>query len=404
MRASHRMCPLPQKEKSDMRVNIGLSAQNSSDWARVKAGAWDQLPTPSDATLIQRALHLADLAEALDFDGVWAAQHFGTPYGMTPNPLQALAHVAGRTERISLGTMVIVLPWWNPVQCAHEIAYLDIISNGRFDTIGFGRGVAKSEFDALGIDREQARQRFTEGLDIIERALTGNRYSYEGEIFNVPESSLRPQPISSDLTSRFFGASSTNTSLELMARRGLKPLFVGNKPLTEAAKDVRLVNRYRQDEGLAPCQPKNILFMYCTRTAREAADAEGWIAEANSSVRLHYGFGDANAFAGVKGYEAYAAGDAAATAITTDDGRRKVGSGAAYDLSNLLIGTPDMIMDRIEYGQEACSFSELTLSVMGETPTEAEASMRLFAREVLPSVHAMPAPLHATALPDFVPT
>jgi len=386
-----------------MKVNIALSSQNAADWARVKAGAWDQRPTPPDASLIQRALHLGDLAEQLDFDGAWAAQHFGTPYGMTPNPLQALAHVAGRTERISLGTMVIVLPWWNPVQCAHEIAYLDIISNGRFDTIGFGRGVAKSEFDALGLDREQARQRFSEGLEIIELALSGKRFSYDGEIFQFPEGSLRPEPISADLTSRFFGASSTNTSLELMARRGLKPLFVGNKPLTEAAKDVRLVNTYRQEEGLPPCQPKNILFMYCTKTAREAEEAEGWIAEANRSVRLHYGFGDANAFAGVKGYEAYAAGEGTATAIITDDGRRKIGTGSAYDLSNLLVGTPDMIMKRIEDGQIACSYSELTLSVMGENPAEAEASMRLFAAEVLPSVHAMEAPLHAAALPEFVP-
>ena len=385
-----------------MKVNVGLSAQNPTDWARVQAGRWDEAPAPSDAALIQRAYRLADLAEPLGFDGVWAAQHFGTPYGMTPNPLQALAYVAGRTERIGLGTMVIVLPWWNPVQCAHEIAYLDVISNGRFDTIGFGRGVAKSEFDALGIDRELARQRFTEGLDIIERALTGTRYGYDGEIFKVPASSLRPQPISTDLTSRFFGASSTNTSLELMARRGLKPLFVGNKPLAEAAKDVRLVNKYRQEEGLAPCQPKNILFMYCTKTGQEAADAADWIAEANKAVRLHYGFGDPNSFTGVKGYEAYASGEGGATAITTGDGRRKIGTGSTYDLSNLLIGTPDTILRRITEGQRACSFSEVTLSVMGETAAEAEASLRLFAAEVLPACHALEALLHASGLPEAV--
>ena len=72
---------------------------------------------------------------------------------------------------------------------------------------------------------------------------------------------------------RLYGASSTNTSLELMARRGLKPLFVGNKPMSEAAKDVRLVNQYRKEMGLAPCQSKNILFMYCT--SNEAGVAQG---------------------------------------------------------------------------------------------------------------------------------
>jgi alkanesulfonate monooxygenase SsuD/methylene tetrahydromethanopterin reductase-like flavin-dependent oxidoreductase (luciferase family) len=286
------------------------------------------------------------------------------------------------------------------VQCAHEIAYLDILSNGRFDTIGFGRGVAKSEFDALGIDREQARHRFSEGLDVVEQALTKPRYAYEGEIYQIPESSLRPQPVTSDLTQRFFGASSTNTSLELMARRGLKPLFVGNKPLTEAAKDVRLVNGYRREEGLAPAQSKNILFMYCTRTADEAKDVEAWVTEANRSVRFHYGFGDPAAFDGVKGYEAYAAGEGSATAVTAGDGRRKIGTGNAYDMSNLLIGTPDEILRRIEVGQRACSFSEITVNAMGETAEQMEASLRLFAEAVLPTAHRMEAPLHPAALPE----
>jgi alkanesulfonate monooxygenase SsuD/methylene tetrahydromethanopterin reductase-like flavin-dependent oxidoreductase (luciferase family) len=385
-----------------MKVNVALAPQNARDWERVTAGAWTEAPVPPDADFLAQCFDIVDLAEPLGFDGIWAGQHFGTPYGMTPNPLQALAFVAGRTEQISLGTMVIVLPWWNPVQCAHEIAYLDIVSKGRFDTIGFGRGVAKSEFDALGIDREEARQRFIEGLEIVKLALGGPRYAYEGEIFSIPESSLRPQPLSRDLTERFFGASSTNTSLEVMARAGLKPLFVGNKPMTEAAKDVQLVNRYRQEEGLAPCQSKNILFMYCTRTAAEAEEAEGWIAEANQSVRMHYGFSDPNAFTGVKGYEAYAAGQGSATTIQAEDGRRKVGQGPTYDISNLLVGTPDVIFERIRKGQELCGYSEVTIHPMGETPAQAKASLHLFAEEVLPDVHRMEAPLRDCALPQTV--
>ena len=386
-----------------MKVNVAMSPQNAGDWARVQAGAWDQPPTPPDPEFLGHSLRIAELAEPLGFDGVWAAQHFGTPYGMTPNPLQALAFVAGRSEQISLGTMVIVLPWWNPVQCAHEIAYLDIVSKGRFDTIGFGRGVAKSEFDALGIDREQARQRFIEGLEIIKRALSGRRYEFDGEIFKVPENSLRPEPGSSDLIDRFFGASSTNTSLEVMARAGLKPLFVGNKPMSEAAKDVQRFNRYRQEEGLAPCQSKNILFMYCTSTEQEAEQASHWIAEANRSVRLHYGFGDPNSFKGVKGYEAYDSGEGSATAISTDDGTYRAGEGDTYDVSNLLVGTPDVIYERIARGQEACGFSEVTVHPMGETPDQAVASLELFARELLPAVHEMAAPMRDCVLPEPVP-
>ncbi len=87
----------------------------------------------------------------LGFDGIWFPEHQGTPYGMTPNPIQALTYFAARTERVSLGTFVAVAPWWNPVRLAHQIAYLDIVSNGRYNTIGIGRGVSKAEFDAVGV-------------------------------------------------------------------------------------------------------------------------------------------------------------------------------------------------------------------------------------------------------------
>lgn len=61
----------------------------------------------------------------------------------------------------------------------------------------------------------------------------------------------------------------------------------------------------------------------------------------------------------VKGYEAYASGEGSGTAIKIDDGRRKVGIGSAYDKSNLLVGTPEVILERIRVGQLASSFSEI---------------------------------------------
>ena len=91
---------------------------------------------------------------------------------------------------------------------------------------------------------------------------------------------------------------------------------------------------------------------------------------------------------------------ASATAIKADDGRRKIGTGSAYDKSNLLVGTPDVIFERITSGQMACSYSELTIHAMGETMDQAEASLNLFAKEVLPEVHQMDAPLNSSGLPE----
>ena len=251
-----------------LKVNLGIVSGNSDDWERVQAKDWNTPPTIPDWEVVQSAFSNARLAESLGFDGVWAAEHFGTPYGMSPNPLQALAYFAGCTERISLGTMLVIVPWWNPIRLAHQIAFLDIISNGRYTTIGLGRGVAKSEFESLGVPREESTQRLVETIDILELAFTQDRFSYDGEIFKIPETSLRPKPVSTDLFDRLYGGSATGPTLELISRRGLKPLLIGNKPLDEAAKDVQKVNTIRQEMGFAPCQPRNLMFTYCAPTPR----------------------------------------------------------------------------------------------------------------------------------------
>ena len=393
-----------------MKVNLGIASHNSQDWERVLSEDFSTPPATPDWKCVQGALALGDLAEPLGFDGIWVPDHCGTPYGMTPNPIQALTYFAGRTERVGLGTFVVVAPWWHPVRLAHQIAYLDILADGRYTTIGIGRGVSKGEFDAVGVPREESRQRFNETLDILELALGRDRFGYQGEIFNVPEMSLRPQPKSDDLFSRIYSSSSTPESLEILARRGMVPLFVGNKPIEDAGREVQKVNTFRREEGMPPCQPKNVMFMYCTPRAEDAAKTEEWIWTANRDVTVHYGFADASNFKGVKGYEAYAAREAAATAVlassVTGDAKAGVQKTPGYHASNLLIGTPEEILRRLTAAQEACSFCELTIvPQFGTMPyEEAMTSTALFAKEVLPAVHDMDAPLHPAALPADVLT
>jgi len=395
-----------------MKVNLGLTAHNSKDWPRVLANDFDSPVETADWEIVDSVLAIGDLAEPLGYDGIWVGEHFGIPYGMTPNSLQALAYFAGRTERVGLGTMLVIAPWWNPIRLAHQIAYLDIISKGRYDTIGLGRGVAKSEFDAVGVRREESMQRLTETIDILELAFSKERFSYEGQIFKIPEVSIRPKPRSRDLFSRLYGGSVTGPTLEMTSRRGLKPLMVGNKPLSDAVKDVQTANRFRQEVGLPPCQPKNVLFMYCTATREAAKSSEEYLAAANRDVALAYGLHDSANFVGVKGYETYAARITGASGKDDASLRSAMVAGQsaavqanknipAYDQSNLLIGTPDQIIERIAASQKVCSFSEITIQpVFGTMPLpESLRSVQLFAQEVLPAVHNMAAPLHETALP-----
>lgn len=392
-----------------MKVNLGLASHNANDWDRVLAGDFSRPPAEPDWNCVEATMAIGDLAEPLGFDGIWAPEHYGTPYGMTPNPLQLLTYFAGRTERVELGTFVTVVPWWHPVRLAHQIAYLDIVSNGRYTTIGLGRGVAKSEFAGVGVPREEARQRFDETLDILELAFTKERFSYDGEIFKIPEMSLRPAPKSADLPSRFFGSAATRDSLAILSRKGLVPLFVGNKPIEEAGKDVRFVNTIRAEEGLPPCQPRNVLFMYCVPSEAEAARSQEWIVRANMDVNIHYGFADASNFKGVKGYEAYAEREASATALLAEAVTGKVSGESklpGYHASNLMIGTPETVFAKIKAAQEACSFAQIAIVPhFGNMPhEEAVASIRLFAQEVLSELHRMDAPLHPAAMAEGIGT
>ena len=146
--------------------------------------------------------------------------------------------------------------------------------------------------------------------------------------------------------------------------------------------------------------------MYCTPTREEAKRAEEWIVTADRDATVHYGFADPANYVGVKGYEHYA--ERASTAAAVLEKVASAGSPEHADKpktpghwQELLIGTPDEVIRRTVAAQKACSFCEITiLPQFGTMPyEEAEKSLRLFAREVLPALHRMETPIHGAALP-----
>src|SRR5688572_8844162 len=118
-----------------MRVGVTLFAQNHRDWPRYLAAEAGAEPTSapdiSDASIYEAELHLGRLVEPLGFDSLWTVEHHFTPYTMVTNPLQFLAYFAGCTERIALGSMVMVLPWHDPIRLAEGVIGLDHMLHGR---------------------------------------------------------------------------------------------------------------------------------------------------------------------------------------------------------------------------------------------------------------------------------
>src|SRR5436853_1460250 len=149
----------------------------------------------SDAAVVGEHMALGDLAEPLGFDSLFALEHHFTGYAMSPAPTQLLAYYAGRTQRIHLGTAVIVLPWHDPVRVAEQIALLDIMCGGRC-LFGFGRGAATVEYEGFRIPMVEARPRFVEAAQIIVKALSQDSFEWQGEFYQIPRTSIRPGPIS----------------------------------------------------------------------------------------------------------------------------------------------------------------------------------------------------------------
>ena len=134
--------------------------------------------------------------EEIGFDSLWLSDSAGLG-GVAPLP--TLAAVAARTQRLKVGTGVLVLPPRNPVLLARELATIDVISGGRLlPAVGLGLSLP-SELAAMGIAREERVARLEESVTIIKELWRGEPVTYEGRFWTLDGIALRPRPVRSRL-------------------------------------------------------------------------------------------------------------------------------------------------------------------------------------------------------------
>src|SRR5439155_2130160 len=109
------------------------------------------------------------------------------------SPLALAAAIAGRTERMRIGTAVQVLPLGDPLRLAEEWATVDQISRGRL-IFGVGRSGFAQAYAAYGIPYAESRERFAEALSIIRAAWTEPTFSYAGSYHRYDNVALTPRP------------------------------------------------------------------------------------------------------------------------------------------------------------------------------------------------------------------
>ena len=112
---------------------------------------------------------LASLMEELGYDELWLSEHHFFYDGYCPALLPAAASVLSVTDRLRVGTGMLLLPMYDPARLAAVATDLAERSGGRLD-LGVGMGYRDVEFDGHGVSRKQRLPRMISGLEVLEQA------------------------------------------------------------------------------------------------------------------------------------------------------------------------------------------------------------------------------------------
>jgi alkanesulfonate monooxygenase SsuD/methylene tetrahydromethanopterin reductase-like flavin-dependent oxidoreductase (luciferase family) len=336
----------------------------------------------TDADVYRHELALADLAEPLGFDSVWAPEHHFTNYILVPSPVQFLSWVAARTQRVQLGAMINVLPWHDQVRLCEEWSVLDEMSGGRA-ILGLGRGLGRVEFDGFGVDMADSRGQFTEYAEAIINALDTGYIQGQGAHLQQSRAAIRPFP-SRSFRGRTYASVVSPESIDLMAKLGVGLLIIAQKPWPITMEEISgYRQRYLELNGEPPPDPVIAVFVAVDEERSRAEERfERYVVNYSHSAVDHYQFADAG-IAEIPGYEYYAG-------ISGNIAKHGLDRFARFLAELQVWGTPDEVTDRlIEFQQMVGAGGVIGVFSYGGMPyAEAEHNLRCFASTVLPRLHA----------------
>jgi alkanesulfonate monooxygenase SsuD/methylene tetrahydromethanopterin reductase-like flavin-dependent oxidoreductase (luciferase family) len=147
-------------------------------------------------TLFEEGVEQIQYSEAVGFDYCLIAEHHFTNYGNSPSPLLQALYIGQRTRRLKIGTAAVILPVWQPLRLAEEVAVLDNLIDGRF-LCGIGRGYQPYEMAGFGGNVAESRQKFHETLDVLLKAWTQDEaFTYEGKYVQITRPvTVFPKPL-----------------------------------------------------------------------------------------------------------------------------------------------------------------------------------------------------------------
>jgi natural product biosynthesis luciferase-like monooxygenase protein len=349
----------------------------------MKFGMLHLFENPLDRTekeIVDEQFDIMVRSEDYGFDSVWPAEHHFSEYGYCASPAVTLAAVAARTKRIRLGTGVVVLPLNHPIRVAEDFAIIDLMSGGRVD-LGVGRGYQPHEFQGYGVDQTRSRDMFREGVEIIQKAWTEERFSYEGEFYQVHDLSVRPKPYQKPHPPIWMASLSPET-FQLCGQYGFNlmaaPVF--GFDVNRGAAQIEEYRQALRDHGRDPAahEVAALTMTYVADDSQQALD------DFADPVMWYY-----KTFAK---YIAPPKGQAAVPTYEMYTQARDFLSSATWDAvvqgGAVIAGSPDQVVDRIGRVSEICGFTHYLCwtRIGGLAHPKVMRSMELMASKVMPQL------------------
>jgi len=339
--------------------------------------------TVSDYQIYREDMAIAKEAADLGFQSVWGIEHHFTDYIMNPNVTQFLAYMAGYHPTIKVGTMVVVLPWYPAIRVAENMAMLDAMSDGRA-VFGMGRGLARVEYEGLQLDQNESTDRFIETAQAVLAGLEQGYVEADGRYVKQPRARIRPEPFKS-FTGRCYAAAVSPSSAPILAELGIGMLIIPQKPFADHLKDVEThAALYRKVHGGSPPKPIITSYVFCDESPDRAETlARRYIAGYWREVVKHYELLGTH-FKDIKNYEHYQQ----QAATYDEDGV------VDLFLSMQVYGTPEQCYERVRAMHETFDIcgNVSAFKFAGMPYEDAQASLRLYAREVMPELKKLGAP------------
>lgn len=226
------------------------------------------LGTQSTTRDRDRFTKMVDDLERLRFDSLWLSERVNGP---ALDPVVAMTYAIARTERLKVGTAVMVLPGRNPVLLAKTIASLDVLSDGRM-LPAFGLGIANTaEQQAFGVERGERAKWFNEALPLMRRLWTEREVNHAGERFTVERARVEPKPIQNPIEVWMGGAAPSELRRAGRLSDGWLPSFCTPE---DVAEGIKVVNSHAAEAGRS-IDPEHfgVLLPYATEGLSDRAIA-----------------------------------------------------------------------------------------------------------------------------------